>query len=185
MNKSDSYTLAIVEKLPAEYLEAIGQIMTAWARFEYELRDLTFFVLNIDKKRGRTAIRTPRAKEMIEMIGELLWLDGIDIKLVDMPQFQILVDEIESRRNVFAHNIWMKGEDGQYIVQNLQGSWPKENGKKVKKRVLPEGKSTTVQDLSHVADKILEAIQATSIVRQEISPQLLALRQKSQPPTPA
>jgi hypothetical protein len=179
-NKPVGHTFPIVEQLPAEYLQGIGLIMTTWARLEYDLRDLTFFVLNIDHKRGRTAIRTPRAKEMLEMIDELLWLDGIKVKSVDMSKFQVMVDETESRRNILAHNIWFLTQDGKYVVQNMQGSWPKENGKKIKKRVQPEGKSTTTADLTHVVDRILEAIRAARIVRQEIAPQLLALRQTPQ-----
>ena len=179
MKNQHGHVLPIVEKLPPAYLEAIGNIMTTWARLEYELRDLIFFILNIDAKRGRTAIRTPRPREILEMAEELLLLDGIEeIKAVDMINLKSLIDELESRRNVFAHNIWMSKPDGGLVVQNLQGSWPKENGRKLRKRMHPEGKSTALDDLNHVVERTREAIGAVRLVRQEIAPRLLASRQK-------
>jgi hypothetical protein len=179
MEKQDDQSFPIVAKLPSPFLEAIGHIMTTWARLEYDLRDLTFFILNVDPKRGRTAIRTPRPREILEMAEELLLLDGIEqIAIVDMSKLKSLIDELEFRRNVFAHNIWLSAPDGSFVVQNLQGSWPKDNGRKLRKRMHPEGKATTVADLNHVVELTQEAIRAIQIVRQEIAPKLLASRQR-------
>lgn len=179
MKNQQGHVLPIVEKLPPAYLEAIGHIMTTWARLEYELRDLIFFILNIDAKRGRTAIRTPRPREIVEMAEELLLLDGIvEIAKIDMVALKSLIDDLEFRRNVFAHNLWMSQPDGSFVVQNLQGSWPKANGRKLRKRIHPEGKPTTVDDLNHVLERTQEVIQAVRVMRQEIAPRLLASRQK-------
>lgn len=178
--------LPIVERLPQAYLEAIGLFMTTWARLEHELRDLTFYVLDVDPKRGRTAIRTPRPKEMVEMVEELLLLDGIrEIKQIDMAALKSMMDEIEFRRNVFAHNIWLLAPDGKFAVQNFRGSWPAANGVKVRKRMLPEGKATELDDLTHVVDKTLELIGAVRAIRQEIAPQLAASPQRRRAPPPA
>jgi hypothetical protein len=174
--------LPVVEKLPADYLLAIGEVVTTWARLEVELRSLTFSILGLTAQQGRTAVRTPRAKEMLLMIQELTQIQGLSITRVDMPRFVTFLELVENRRNLIAHSLWLQGANNTYVVQNLQGSWNKQearkDGRHPKKRVDPEGVALKSSELLDLAENIREAIEATRIVGREIGEQLAALRRK-------
>ena len=112
------------------------------------------------------------------MIEELAHIEGIALSSVDTAALQAYLEELETRRNLVKHALWLKGPKQTYLVQNLQGSWPKQGDKRVRKRIDPEGIALKPSDLQALSDNIRDAIQAVRRLSAEISTQLKAPAQK-------
>jgi hypothetical protein len=169
----------VIEKLPDQYLLLIGEIVTAWALLETELNKAVYTLLDIGPKQGRTAVRTPRAKEIAEMVQELVLIERLPILSPKYKEFIALLDELERRRNQLAHNIWMAGPSGEIIVQNLQGSWPKlKADRHPKKRVDPEGIALTPDNLTDLRDAIRSSIAETRLLQASIANAISGRRER-------
>lgn len=171
--------LPIVDKLPEGYTLLIGEAVTAWAVQEYELRLTVFTLLDLDPKRGRLAVRSARAKDTVEMVGDLLSLSDLASETIKLPELAKLLDEIETRRNTLAHNIWMRDPQGRLLVQSLTGVWPSSQGKaKVKRRVEPAGIPIAEADLRDLVAAIYLTINQTRIFRREMATKLETKKRK-------
>jgi hypothetical protein len=172
---SDRQTLPIVQRLPDDYLLLIGEVATAWAIQEYELKALAYLMLRIGPKRGRVAVRSPRPSEIVDMVGELMLIDGLKSTTIDLKKFATHLDEIEVRRNTLVHNIWFKVED-RLLVQSLRGAWPTNSGApKVTRRIEPAGIPIGIALIADLVSAIRGAIRATLELRADIARQLAAL----------
>jgi len=172
-------THPVIDRLPDQYLLLIGEIVTAWALLETELKKAVYMLLDVGPKQGRTAVRSPRAKEIAEMIQELVLIEKLSILSPEFKEFISLLDELERRRNQLAHNIWLTGPAGEVIVQNLQGSWPKvSSDRHPKKRVDPEGIAIVPDHLIELRNAIRSAINQTRLLHGSIALALPALRNR-------
>ena len=91
-------TFPLVDRLPDALLALVGEVVTAWAMQEHELRLIVFLLLSLDPKRGRLAVRSSRAKDTVDLIADLLHLDGIESKTTKLKEFGELLEEIELLR---------------------------------------------------------------------------------------
>lgn len=173
----------IIDRLPDEYLRLIGEVVTSWALLELALRRTTFAMLDLSEPEGRTAVRTPRAKEMVEMICELALIHGFAVEVGGLAG----IDAIESRRNLVAHSVWLKSPSGLPMIQNVQGMWSKEvNRPRIKKRFQPEGIETKPHDLRGLVQDIRTLTLNTYDVAQAIAKRLASSpRKRRGPPPPA
>lgn len=172
-------TNPVIEQLPDDYLKLIGEIVTAWSLQEATLRGLVFRMLNLDHKRGRTAVRTPRASEMVDMLEELALIAGFTF---DASSLEML-DDVERRRNQVAHSVWLMSPNGKPMIQNLQGKWPNSStGKGVKKRISPEGIEIDPENLTDLVNAIRNLTANTLAVGRAIEK---CLKSSPSEPTPA
>jgi hypothetical protein len=70
-------TASISLSLPSSHTYGIGRIVVCWANVELRLGQIAYEAAGIDRKRGRLAIREPRAKDYPAMIAELLCAQNI------------------------------------------------------------------------------------------------------------
>jgi len=162
-------TLPIVDQLPDEHLVLIGELITAWAMQEHELRLTVYMLLGLDPKRGRVAVRSNRSKETVEMISDLMSLSGIASNTTNLRELGKRLDEIENRRNTLAHNIWVKDKQGVLFVQSLTGSWPEKTAHgKLKRRIQPAGIPIPLEGLRDLVSALRQMIYQTRILRGEI-----------------
>ena len=82
---------------------------------------------------------------------------------------ETLLEEIETRRNTLAHNVWFKA-DGPPLVQSLTGVWPR-SGKeaKIKRRVQPAGIPITEAALADLIATQRKAIAQSRLLRGELA----------------
>jgi hypothetical protein len=162
--------LPIVDALPEDYLRLIGEIVTAWAVQEHELRLTTFALLGVGPKQGRIAVRSTRAKDTLDMIADLMSLSGLVSSTTNLPELGKLLDEIENRRNTLAHNVWLRTPEGEFLVQSLSGTWPKSSSAKgAKRRMHPAGLPVTTEALADLLRTIRDTIGQSRVLRQELS----------------
>jgi hypothetical protein len=92
--------------------------VTAWAVQEHELRRIAYLLLSLDPKRGRLAVKGGRAKELVELISDLMHLSEITSKTTRLKEYAKLLEEIENRRNSLAHNVWLKAPQGELLAMS-------------------------------------------------------------------
>lgn len=135
--------LPVVAVIDEDYALIVGRVVTLFAYVEWMLRDIVYRLVNIGPKNGRIIVKDFRANEYPDLIATLAELNNIDIKF-DAKTLSKLLDECESNRNMLAHSIWFKEEDGGLSVQITRGNWPKNpRGQKTSKRIKPEGRRMT------------------------------------------
>lgn len=170
----------IVPRLPDGHLLLIGEVITSWALLEHELRLTVFLLLGLDNKRGRLAVRSARAKDTAELIADLMHQSRVQSKTTRLDELAKVLDQLESRRNTLAHNIWLKDQDGVLFIQSLTGDWPQQDGKRLKRRVMPAGIPITEHNLSDLVSATRQCIAAVQRLRSELK----SLLETSVPPKP-
>ena len=70
-------TAAITTDVPAMMLREIGRVVVAYANLEYLLSEVIYLLLDVDPKRGRLAVREPRATDRLDVIQDLILLSKL------------------------------------------------------------------------------------------------------------
>ena len=167
--------------LPEKYSALVGSIVTRWSIQERLLADLTYALLNIDLKRGRIAVRSPRANEHIVMIKQLMSLDGIQCDSIDLDKLAEQLRALESIRDLVAHGLWfVEPKTKLPAVRNTAGHWkPDPKGPKVSRRIKPEAVVFDTSSFGNILDAIEKTIRETMAAHVEITKKLQASRRKS------
>jgi hypothetical protein len=162
--------LPIVDRLPDPILGLVGEVVTAWAIQENELRRIVYLLLSVDPKRGRLAVKSTRAKDTVDLISDLMHLAGLTSKTTIIPEYGKLLEEIENRRNSLAHNIWLQAPDGALLLQTLTGVWPaNEGGYRRKRRIDPAGTPVDEESLRDLASTLRNTIAQARTLYAELS----------------
>ncbi len=169
----------IVVDLPDAYAAAIGKVVTHWAYLERLLNTIAYQLLNVSPKHGRVAVRSPRADDMVTMIGQLMTLEKVTTT-VDLPVVINAVRALKNGRDLIAHNVWViDPETGSLLVQNLSGNWkPDPAGPKISRRITPEAVELGPEELAELKGAIEAACQAAIKLSLDIAAQLEASRKK-------
>ena len=169
-------TVEVVQRLPDEYLLLVGEIITLWAYQEHMLRSLTYLMLGVGPKRGRIAVRSPRAADLVTMIGDLLLVDGVKLSVVDLKEFANQLAFIERTRDMLAHNIWTKSDSGRLRIRKTSGKVLSKPGEtKIPLRIEPAAVSVTLKNLQGVVSAIQTTIENTHCLLRDIEAQLATL----------
>ncbi|MDZ4736278.1 MAG: hypothetical protein SGJ07_08000 [Rhodospirillaceae bacterium] len=129
----------IAIKLPAAYTQEIGTIISHWAYVEWRFRQIVYRLLDIDPKRGRVAVRAPRAKDLVATIADLALLSKIEIK-INLTKLKTDIAPVNDWRDKIAHGIWVKLDtEDFYRLQITSGKWDKPRSGYRTKRLMPEG----------------------------------------------
>jgi hypothetical protein len=172
-------------ELPSDYLIGIGAVCFEWAILERGLSQITYGLLNIGQKHGRVAVRSPRASDQIAMIRQLMHLENVTSEAVDLDKLAETLGKLEKLRDMIAHGTWMRGEKDEFLLQDLGGNWkPDPHGKKVARRITPEGVMVESDSLLELGKAIKSARGAVDQLARELGGKLIPLRRKSQQQSP-
>lgn len=147
-------TYPIRFELPEDYLAGIGAVCFEWALQERALQYITYGLLKIGPKHGRVAVRSPRATDQITMIRQLMDIEKLTTT-VDLKLYSANLGRLEKLRDLVAHGTWLKGSAGEYVLQDLSGTWkPDPHGPSVSKRITPAGMAVEAKNLLELASLI-------------------------------
>jgi len=169
-------------KTPASLSREVGRIIVHWAYFEHYLQDIVWLLLDLDDKRGRVAVRDPRAEDRIDMIADLAALRGINLPTQELAKFKSRTKEIAALRDLLAHGRWVKHPNNHsFRVVRTRGNYPKDvrGDHSRKRRIDPEAIEPTVAGLRSIIDAIKGLIGGACSLKSNIEQQLASL-QKSQ-----
>jgi hypothetical protein len=147
--------LPVIRELPVPYLEGIGAVCFEWALLERELALVAYMVLKLGPKQGRLAVRSPRANERLTMIRQLMSLENLEAKGVDLDALGASLTKLQTLRDQMAHGTFLRGRKGEIYLQNLSGHWkPDQKEPKVARRIKPEGVVITADDMKNLGKLI-------------------------------
>lgn len=169
----------VLTELPPDYLGAIGQMCFRWSLIERGLQQITYGLLKIGEKHGRVSVRSPRASDQISMIQQLMSIEELT-STVDLTVFASVLGRMEKMRDLVAHGIWLKGDAGGILIQDLAGNWrPDPTKPKVAKRIKPEAIPILSTEIFQAANLMLPMMAGIRKLAQELQAQRLALLKKS------
>lgn len=165
-------TYPVIRQLPDEYYPLIGKIMVDWSYLENLLRDSVYMLLHLDRKKGRIAVRSPRANEMITMIEELLDASSLSTK-AKTKEIKKALTTVSAARDALAHGLWIKHDQTEIpVLQVVSGSFPVEEGKpSAKARLTPIAMATTPADLGKTLQDIRNLTGVIERLKDEIEGQ--------------
>jgi hypothetical protein len=154
-------TYPIWYRLPTKYSAAIGRLVSRFATLENTIRQLTYALLEIDPKMGRTAVRSARVEDAITMIEDLMALKGFKTSL-NLKAMKNDCKAIERMRDQVAHGVWVKhANSDQPVLQGVTGKHnPIQGGKPVKAKINPVAYNvtpTTLDTFSTGVDRLMQA----------------------------
>ena len=162
----------VAREVPDELLTKVGTIVAQWSYVEWLLRQIAYKLLGLDPKRGRVAIREPRAEEFITMFRQILRIDGTD----EPKQFNKLIPALRDSkkyRDILAHGIWgIDPDSGDYAIQYTGGNWrPDPESPKISRKITPEGMIVDVPTLEKIGELLANTIDLTEECVNELIPE--------------
>ena len=139
-----------------------------------------YLLLDIDPKRGRLAVREPRATDRLIVIKDLINLSNITVTL-DLTSLSTSLAKVQSERDRLAHGIWLRDQStNEILLRVTKGTLQTAKGRREKtKRVIsPEGIIFGVSECRKLTEDIREAAETIELLGFEIDEALRASRKK-------
>jgi hypothetical protein len=160
--------------LPENIAALLGHVVSRWANVESLLKIVLYNVVGVSDVVGRIAIGTGRANSQAVKIQELLQAHDLSMA----PPLTGLIndlDKLEQRRDAFAHGVWITDPTTNELqILNISGNWNLGAGlPTVRRRLFPEGKPVTDEDLKSLIADLDKVIQDLF----SLNDQALAVRQ--------
>ncbi len=151
-------TLPIARKLPRAIAYDIGRVTYAYSLLEHILRTTVYLLIEVDPKQGRLAVKDARGKEMVDLIRDLMYLDGERPAKEWWEDLRDAVESVRTERDQYAHGIWLHDrKTKQFLLRVTRGNWqPKGRNRKVSRRILPEGVPYSAADFRALLKKTTE-----------------------------
>jgi hypothetical protein len=166
-------------KVPAWIARDVGRIIIRWAHLEYRLQEIAYLLLNVTEEQGRVAVQERRAVDRIDMIVDLAHLRRIKIDENIVKTIKSSLRVLSSRRDLFAHGLWVRYDDGTWHVILMRGNW---NGDAEiphrSRRISPEGIKATVDGFASIRDEIDKRLHDIRKIRELIEGALESLPEK-------
>lgn len=162
--------LTATTDLPTALFREIGRVIVAYANLEHRLSAVIHTLLGLDPKRGRLAVREPRASDRVEIIKDLIELADIPVS-VDLKVLMQTVDKAQRERDWIAHGLWLSDPKHNAIRLRLtKAQWQPVKGQRGKtKRVLkPESIQFGIDECRTLQRVIFEAIDMVDTVRHDV-----------------
>lgn len=126
-----------------------------WAYLEWQMKQISYLLLGINRKAARIAVREPRASDYVTMIQDLAELKEMPLR-VQWRALKNHIDELLNHRDRLAHGVWVKHPDHKMPCLLLtKGKWqPDSGGPAYKARINPVAVPVTVEDLRSIVTAI-------------------------------
>lgn len=162
----------VAREVPDKLLLKVGTIVAQWSYVEWLLRQIAYKLLGLDPKRGRVAIREPRAEQFITMFRQILQIGGIE----EPKQFKELIPALRDSkkyRDILAHGIWGRDPDSSdYAIQYTGGNWqPDPTSPKISRKITPEGMIVDMPTLERISKLSEDTIDLTEECVNELIPE--------------
>jgi hypothetical protein len=167
--------------LPTIVAATVGRIISRWSLQEAMLRSILASAASVPIKLGRVAALEPRVDTFGNVIGDLLRLQGIEVK-TNLNALTSRLRKAKARRDLLAHSVWVRhAESRQLGVQETRGTWgaesPARNASQVAKKIMPRFHPIDREYLRQTRRMIEEGIRASYQLNREIVTAQKLLRQ--------
>lgn len=101
-----------VDDLPAETLQAIGQLMVSTSLLEHLLRATVGFLRGMDLKQTRTELGAKPWGESMRDLRRELATAGVEVEQIDLLELTKTIRRVFKVRDLVAHCVWQEKPDG-------------------------------------------------------------------------
>ena len=139
----------VVHDLPDNLASAVGKVITAFSRIEYNLSAIAALMLGLGKPEMNIALRMPRATDRLELILDLFALKAMTTD-VDVTALRTALEGVAQKRDWLAHGLWLKHPDtGVLYLRLTRGTWPKDLslGTRISRPIYPQSVEFSVSDV--------------------------------------
>jgi hypothetical protein len=146
-------------RLPATFSREIGRIIVHWAFFEHCVQEMIWDILKVSEAAGRIAVREPRVTDRLDMLRDILKLNGGIWKDDLFKSVRAKADLLASKRHLLGHGKWFHHKtDNSWNVELTRGSWPKDAAELAaqSRKVSPESIVITLAELRATTTEILK-----------------------------
>jgi hypothetical protein len=160
-------------------------VIVSFARLEWLVDRLVYFVLDIDDKLGRLVVRDQDGAEQFKLLCRLLRLKGIETK-TELNPIATAIRSCQSQRNDIAHSVWVVSPfTRNFMICLFRGEWSKDDDVEVKSRKLnPEGRAYPIEEAISLVSLIEGTITSLEALYSELCEIPRTSSQKSPPPSP-
>jgi hypothetical protein len=160
----------LTSDLPPSILREIGRICVAYSRIEWLLNKTIYDVLNVSTAEGRLAVRDPAPDQRVELIEDLMALNGIKPTVERIGDLKSFLKEAKTKRDALAHGVWLRPDGGTTLYLRLiNGTWtPPGTTGKIKRRMMLEGFPFTLEEAREWTELVQTTFKAVQIFHAKI-----------------
>lgn len=162
---------SLVEDLPVALFREIGRVIVAFAALQYNLSQVIYMLMRIDRQTGRISVREPRATERLGIILDLIQQRQLDVDL-DLVALLKTLDDCQRGRDQLAHGTWVRHAGAIRLAISRGSSPPFGTKGKIKRVILPEAIPFEVDDCRSLLADIREAQAIVDKLVNELRPKL-------------
>jgi hypothetical protein len=120
--------LPIVFDLPDPINEGVGKLIMTHAILETQVAELVYDLAQISYPAGRVSFGYRNALDRFKTVVELLDMHGIAPR-VDVQKLKKQIGQCCQARDAFAHNVWLKDQNGVPRIRVAKGTVETAEGK--------------------------------------------------------
>jgi hypothetical protein len=180
-----SAELPATHRIPAALAREIGRVIISFAKLEWMINRLVYFVLTIDDNLGRLIVKDQDGAEQFKLLCRLLRMKGIETR-TELDPIAAAIRSCQSQRNDIAHSIWVISPiTNKPMICLFRGEWSKDDDVEVKSRKFnPEGRAYPIEEAISLINLIDGAITSLETLYNELCDIRHTSLQKPQLPSP-
>jgi hypothetical protein len=180
--RKHGHSQALFELDPARYA-GIGEVVTKFAALEFNLTQIMYMLVGVDRRIGRLAIKTDRAGDILVIIRDLMALKKMKLQPPTNDYRERFRDAAEFR-NLVAHGSWVVSriDCSPKILETRGNSAYPENGSPINRRTRPEGRALGPTEFAIEIKKLDDLWTETSALGMAVIAELGITPQSLRPP---
>lgn len=158
--------------LPNDIAASLGRMISRFSLLEIILSRIMYDLAGVGPKVGRVAMGAPRVGDYPRRMQQLAEILDIDLSPFPWNEYKKTLENLKVERDVFAHSVWLVNlETGKHIIQETSGVWPASppNTKPLSKKIMPQGRVVTPDDLRKLRKDIDMAIEQARSLRRFVA----------------
>jgi hypothetical protein len=167
----------VARGLPTFVAATVGRIVSRWSLEEAQLRAILASAASVPIRIGRVATLEPRVENFGNVVGDLLRLQGLQVR-TNLPALTHRLRQAKARRDLLAHGVWVRhSESRQLGVQETRGMWSTGDASRITKKMMPAFHPIDREYLRQTRRMIEECIRTSYQLNREIVAAQKLLRQ--------
>jgi hypothetical protein len=142
-------------QLPDVIAGALGRCIASHSLLETTLSLTLYALVEVNPKVGRIAVGNPRTAQLLDRMQQVIEARGLQLPDVPWKEFRKTLDDLKTRRDLFAHSPWGMDSDAKFVLFVTSGSGQLDGRNR---RLYPEGLLVTPSMLVGLHGDIGKAI---------------------------
>lgn len=148
-------------QLPDVIAGALGRCIASHSLLEITLSLTLYALVGVNPKVGRITVGNPRTDQLLDRMRQVIEAGGLQLPDFPWKEFRKTLDDLKTRRDLFAHSPWGWDSDNNvHVLFVTSGTGqPAPDGRPTNRRLYPEGLVVTPPLLVDLHGDIGKAIE--------------------------